>query len=904
VADQDNPPAADKIPTFRTGVEQWVGGLVDADAFAKFGKQATGIGGGIVGAAVSWFFGAVGKLAGKFIRALGKAVELVDPAFGEIAKAGIQALFGVEIPAGDLNKIGSPGAREAMKRDVGAAMMKALTGLAADGGGGSVEPSMKPAEQYLGTIADFAIEGWLMGLLVEVESLGHIKHFGDLKDIISESFGFGRLTRRILGPAITTLISDPMDRAIKNAYRPNLLGAGDVARQVARGRWPHEQGIRELALQGWSDARIDALFNAAAKFHSVADLTLFERKGFWTFDQAVQHLRDQGYEQSVAVDELLVETLKLEEGYSLQTATAAVDAYVAGRLTHGELTAELAASGVHNVHLKPLHDLALQRRLYRQKDLSPAEAEACVKAGVLAIPDYRDALVRDGYTPDAVTAKELLLRWELDKQKSVDQHRAELEAERAAAQALRDKAAQARLAQVEAQRALQRRGSMAELSRAAVRGVIPIARVAEVLSADYDADTVGILVSLVEADRQTYLMQQQKAAAAEQRAATLGLTIGDVKTAVLDGVLTIDQYAQRLARDHVAPADAQVLTETLAAQLADRQRAEAHRRAADLAATNKSIDLGRFEQLVLRGVRTVAQYDALLASLGFGEAARADMDELLSRKIAAAHQAAAIRADAALHPPAHGLTLDQVRRGILLGLAPADTYQTYLVAQGYTADAQQLLVAELAVDVAAADAARAKRDAAGRASDGRTLPVSAVARAARLGLVSPDVYQARLRDAGYTDDDVAIDMALLMTEIADVQAARATRDAAAAPAAPKGLTLTELARAVRLGVQHLEDYRAAAVAAGLTPDAVDTLTRVLAEELQATADAKARRATIHTALAAQNLSLPTLEARVLSGEWTVAQFVDALAQTGYAPADAALLGSLLVDQVDAASTPA
>lgn len=897
-------PPSDKVPDFRVTVEQSLAGVYDANSWAKFGEGATGWLLDAIGRVLSFLFGITGWAAGQFIRGVAKALELADPAFGEIAKAGIEALFGVSIPAGSLTKIGGVGGSEQVKGAVGQAMLRAITGLAGDGGGGSTEPSMGPAEKYLGTIGNFAIEGWLMGFLVEVESLGRLKEFGELKDVIAESFGFGRLTRRILNPAIKALIADPMERAINLTYRPNLFSAGEVAKQLTRGRMTRDAAVRELALQGWNDTRIEGLLNDAAKFHGVSDLTLFVRAGYWTQDQAVQHLRDQGWEEAAAADELLVETLKLDESYALQQANAAVDAYVAGRVDHGALNGLLADSGVHNVHLKPLHDLALLRRELRTKELTSNEVEECVRAGVLAVVDYRAALERDGYSPAAVIAKELLLRAQMDKAKDVADHRAELEAERAGEKAIKDKAAELKRQQVEADRALQRRGSFAELSRAAVRGLIPIARVQEVLAADYDADTVDIMLGLVDVDRQAYLAQQQQAADAKQRATNRGLSVADLEQGVLSGAITMDQYAQGLTFRQIPAADAAILVATLQAKLDDQTRAQASRNAAALAAANRGIDLTRYESLVRHGVRTLTQYDALLQSMGFSDAARADMDELLRLRIADDEKARQIRKIPVPAAQQRGLTLDQERRAVILGLATEDEFVSFLVDQNYTADAQVLLVGELRVDVADAEAARAKRESTPPAVDGRVLALSTVARAARLSLISPDVYQERLIAAGYTADDVAIEMELLFTEIADVQSARQQQDQADALPQGKGLTLSDLARAVRRGLKHLEDYRARAVELGLSADAVDTLTRVLADELRETTAAKDRRTQIDSELSARNLSLSALDARVLSGEWTIAQYVAALVETGYEAVDAELLGSLLPDILeDQAAAP-
>jgi pyruvate,water dikinase len=64
-------------------------------------------------------------------------------------------------------------------------------------------------------------------------------------------------------------------------------------------------------------------------------------------------------------------------------------------------------------------------------------------------------------------------------------------------------------------------------------------------------------------------------------------------------------------------------------------------------------------------------------------------------------------------------TLEQARRAVVLQLADETDFQQYLVDNGYTADAQIVLLAELRDDVAVADAARVREE--GLATEGLQL---------------------------------------------------------------------------------------------------------------------------------------------------------------------------------------
>jgi hypothetical protein len=457
---------------------------------------------------------------------------------------------------------------------------------------------------------------------------------------------------------------------------------------------------------------------------------------------------------------------------------------------------------------------------------------------------------------------------------------------------------------VDAARALARRGSEADLERAVVRGLIPMARLEEVYAAHYDPDTVAILVAGIEQDRVDAVARKKARDEAEQRGVSRGIDIGSLDRAVLDGVLTTSQYRDRLKALNFTDTDAALLTADLEARVKQRADADAKRRDAAEAARRKSIDLGRFETLVRRGHRTLAQYDQLLASLGFDDASRAAMVELLRLHIdddTAARQAREA-ADATLR--AKGLSLEQSRRAVILGIRDVAWFEKFLMDQGFTTEAQAVLIAELADAVTEAAAARQRRTKAPASPDASALPLATVRKAARLGLITVDAYRARLAAAGYTADDIELDTDLLLLEIADVQESRAKADAPAPSTAPRGLTLDQLARAVKSGNATLDDYRARAAALGFGADDISTLSSVLEDELVSLTAARARRSAIDEAAGGKDLTLAQLEDSVKHGLLTVDDYRGELLARGYDPDETDLLSALLVDDLEAAAAKA
>lgn len=834
--------------------------------------------------------------------------EVLTPVLVPFLVPIIANLFGTEVNASAFLDKHNRGGREATARVIVDQVMSAIAG----GAGGTTEPSSEGAKRIATASVHAAMEGWFNGTIIEMIgdcSPFECLHFTDLAGLgedVTRAIGLGRLVRRALSPLIDATCATPMQWATHKTYRPTLLPASTVVRQFMRGKWDWPDVNEELARQGYSDERIDALVNEQRKFFGAADVRQFVSRGYWSNDQGLQHLRDQGYDDPMASDLLRLEGLKEIEGIEEREADAIISAYAELDIDRATMLAMMGTAVTVELRRNLLIELADVRFALAQyklantfKGLSHGELEDAVLAGFITHADYREALRQQHYSEPAIDVLDLLLRKREDDRAHAEQIKAQLAAERAAEKAARAAEAAARRAKVAADEALRRRGAIADLERAVIRGLIPIARLEEVLGAQYDADTVALLVETVEQQRQDYIDAQNRRAQAIARAAHRSIDVGALESAVLENILTIEDFRARLVALTFTPDDVQVLTATLAQHKADLDAARAKRAAAEEAAKHKHIDLGRFEQLVRRGARPVADYDALLTSLGFDEASRAAMDVLLTAQFADDARARQLRAAAQFQRDNQGVTLGQIRRAVILAIRPIGAFQQWLIDQKYTADAQAILLAELRADLGEADAARQRRVEADSTTDARALSVSALARAARLGLVTPDAYQARLVALGFSPDDIASDTELLTSEIADVQTARTTAAAADAAAPLGGPTLAQLARDVQAGAAHVEDYRARAVALNLSPDTVTALVRVLNEELAARRDVAGQRATIGAQLAGGANSLSDLEQQVRAGALTIGGFQQTLTARGIEATDAQLLGGALADQIGA-----
>jgi hypothetical protein len=792
------------------------------------------------------------SLAGRVGKVLPALEEPMLPILGAFVAPTIAGMFGTEAGAGAFARRDSGGERSDAAKALVDGFIAAIVGDA----DGPQEPSDAGARRIAAAGVHAAIEGWFNAFIAEniadlmPDDWLHIHGVTELPEEVISALGVSRLIRRALGPLVNATAVQPLTWATNKKYRPTKLPAPTIARQLARGAMDVDRAFELLARDGYRDEDIQAVLNDYIKFQAVGDLELLVRLGELSTDEAIQELRDAGWDEDRARSQFTLERFKRLESFENDMATAAIAAYASRLIDDDKLNTFTDGTSFDAQHRSQLRELAATRRALRIQYLSSTQAEACVKGGILPFSEYRAALAREGYVDDAIDALEMLLRKALDDKATLDDLKARQLADKQAAAQEKADAVAAKKAEIDAANALKRRGAIGTLEDAVVKGLIPMSRLAEVLAAQFDADTVAIYTADVDAKRLAFLAQQQKADDAAKRANNKGLSIGELQDALTAGYLTASELRARLVTSGLNSDDVAVLLQVMQQKAADGAAAKALHEQAVSRAAKKTITLQQADALARAGHWTIAQYQAFVRGLGYQDADAASLTALLSDAIAKDAAARALREKTGADNPQRGLTLEQFRNAVLSGSKTIEDFAQFLTAANYNADAIAVLVPELQDAVAAADAARARRDRTDTALHGRELSVSDLARAAQLGFLSPADYQAALVARGYSAADVALELDLLVAETATKKTP-----------APAAGTVEAL------------------VAAGIgSPLVVAT----------------ARRADVAATLAAAGASLDEIEGRVAAGALTLDAYTAMLADRGVDALDVELLRALLV----------
>lgn len=832
--------------------------------------------------------------------------ETGSPLVAKLAAPSIDALFGGTDAEAALNtRISSDGAA-AVGRAVVEAMFKALQ----TGTPSNLQPTMEGATRVAGVAAGAAIGGQANAVLTALLSdllpfeIGHFEAITKLPDEVLRSLGLGRLVRQALAPLIKIIAADPMLWYLNNQYRPALLPAGTAVREIIRATDDDSPYRQQLAYHGFSDDWIEAMMREASKYRSVADAAFMVQIGQWSTDIATQHLRDAGYDVLGAQDELDLQRWKRINAFEKTLATAAIAAYARGVIDDGALDTYAHGSTFDSLESAQIAEEASARKIFNQKQLSAAEAEACALAGVLAVADYRAALERENYSPDAVDALELLIRQKIDADTAKAAKAAAAAAAKAAQTEAKQAAAAAKAEATAKAKALAQLGSLASLATAFIDGQIPIERYNEVASAHYDPDTVAILDAELQTKQAAHAAAVAKAANAAKVATTKGLSAGALSAAVLAGVISPNDMAAQLANAGLPQEAIDVLVATTSAKLAAKNAAAATKAAAAAKAKTKGLNLSQAEQLVIAGHWTFGQFNDLVASLGYDAGSIANLDALVQDKINTSTKAASLRAAAGTTPGSKGLTTSEFLAAVVLGDKTVDEYQTFLVNAGYDADAVTTLSEEAQQKLDAANLARSKRTAAATSTDASKAPLADVTRAARLGLITIAAYDAALTARGYTADDLALENDLMVEAIAKTTATATKTKGTATVPGEKALTLAQTAALVKDNQATIGQYQQLAVNLGYSSDDAAALAQLLSDQVAAAQAAQQRHAVILARTANKHPSLATMETAVVDGIQTMDQYNAYLTEQGFDAADAQILDALLQLKVAAAAAKA
>lgn len=861
----------------------------DTGFLAGLGKMFQDVFAWLIGCIVEAAMWIAAKLAG----VLAKGEEGNQAEFGELAAASLSNLFGVSVSPTAVGARGQVASREAVYKQVGAAVMNAMVGSAGAGGSGTLTPGTTAAEQYIATVTHMAIEGWIESWLTDATSLHVLGRFGELKDTLSHLLGIGRLSHEALKPLMQVVLQTPLTWDLMKRYRPTQLGAGDAWRQFVRGKWTRDQMEEELARQGFDSDRMEAALTAHRWYLPETDLDYLISRGTYSYDQAVADLKDQGCEEGVARTLLNMKADRRLDAWRRRIIDELIARYANWEIDEEEYQKIVGQIALPQREVEMARQLAALSRECRTSHLTLAEIALHVKHGIQTVDDFRQRMREMGYSDTDQTALELELLYEVKTTVDAAAAKQKLADEKAAAAAAKTAAAEAK--RQAAEQALElKKVSLAREEELVTRGLRTLDSYSEWLRQHgFPAADVADLTTLLGDKLNAAQTAVDKKATLTQQAAKKKLSIADLERAVKLGLMSVDEYRSQLAGAGFSDEDRNLLASMLQKELDQAAAAEKLREDAQAQLAAQQVSLADLELAVRQGLHNVDWYQQQLTARGFDDDGAALLADELRQKVQADQAAVDRHTQIATALKKKKVSLADLDKAARAGLITIADYSAALAADGYGPSDVDILVGLLQLQMDADTKAAATHSQAETTLKQRNISLADLERAVRLGVTDIGTYKAALTREGFSDDDQAILVASLLAQIAETRAAQQKAADATKKAATKHVALTDLARAVRLGTRTLAEYQAAVADLGYSAQDQATMVDLLQTQMDQDQAAQKKRDQAATSAQLRGLSLSEWEQTVLKGVRTMAQYRAWLLAQGFVAEDADALCSLL-----------
>lgn len=361
-------------------------------------------------------------IAGSIFDVLDDLRKVLDPDFARLSISVLNELLGTDFDVQHLPSGGDIAAHLARAEEVGLLFHRQLlreflasTGIGLDTASGTFsEPSgpsgvgeritpisgVRAAARFSGLAINFGTATGIIGTLGGLAPFVHLDEIREIGEEVARNLGLGRLQRLALAPIVQILLAEPYKWFINEFARPKQLAASEVVNPFSGAVMNPAFIWRDLAREGYSDEKIQALLELHRKKPGEADLlALFE--GGHIDDAGFQaELKRLGYDDTGSARKFEADHLKAQRPFQDEVRAAAITAYADGHIPQTEL-----ASVVRSMPLsedeKALALLAAEyKRRLPSHHLTLAQLDQAFTEGIIDLTEWKDQLGTLGYSDD------------------------------------------------------------------------------------------------------------------------------------------------------------------------------------------------------------------------------------------------------------------------------------------------------------------------------------------------------------------------------------------------------------------------------------------------------------------------------------------------------------------------
>jgi hypothetical protein len=197
-----------------------------------------------------------------------------NAAFYDLSGAILEDLTGVKVDTAALKNSAFGSGRLAAMQTFGGDLYNLLAQEFAPASGDLEAGDDAPAKRFLGFLMNFAIRQGNIENLCQMlpESIRIGEGFRAYGELMAKNLGLGRMARRALQPLIQIQVADPLMYKLQEQYRPKRIGVQQAIRKFFRTPDFEQQMRKEIAQEGYTDARTNDLIDDLRPLLSAREL--------------------------------------------------------------------------------------------------------------------------------------------------------------------------------------------------------------------------------------------------------------------------------------------------------------------------------------------------------------------------------------------------------------------------------------------------------------------------------------------------------------------------------------------------------------------------------------------------------------------------------------------------------
>lgn len=331
--------------------------------------------------------------------AIKEAYQTDKQAWLPFTMAYVEQLTGKEFSEEDIAKLAGPMPEKVFIAKIGKEFLYPLLNLIIPEPPLTEDKAWDAAERFLGVNLNFQLSAWVLHLIGDIFSLGHLKSLKDLPNAINWSFGLGWLSWLVMGPVFRTTIVEPMEWDLNQMYRPKLPSITQAARMLIADLIDAADYRYIAARQGYNADFTDATLKLEEAKLELSTLEKFYRLGWLSFDELNQELALKGFSKHrrAFVANYIIAKQRLELIQDI--ADEAIKAYQDGVIPEATLRAYLEAAN-YDPQAQDLVIALANLKKARAKKPSDALIKKAYKKGKINRLTAKDMLITRGWDPD------------------------------------------------------------------------------------------------------------------------------------------------------------------------------------------------------------------------------------------------------------------------------------------------------------------------------------------------------------------------------------------------------------------------------------------------------------------------------------------------------------------------